>query len=119
MAKEEQELATLRKRVAELEALVGLNAVDGKAEEDKRAKMVANANLTAEQRTQAIADQRYPDGKPFRLRMKDFPTLKLKAHSIEEAKGRYMTLCGILSIDATAPNAPVLEAQEEPAMAAA
>ena len=97
---EKAEVAALRKRIADLEAFINGESADRQAQEKRLAEVTALANLSAEERTQRIADKQYTDGTPFRVGLKEFPSLRLKAHSVEEARGRYRALCGILSVDA-------------------
>lgn len=53
--------------------------------------------LTAEERTQIVADQRFKGPARFRCGHRDCPSVIVAAASPEEARIRYQELCGIRS----------------------
>jgi hypothetical protein len=80
-------------------------------EEQKRqyAEFLAWIALTAEQKTQLVADKKFKDagGELWEVSLQEQPTVRLPAHSEYEAVGRYNEICGITATAHKHTAAPV------------
>jgi hypothetical protein len=114
MAQERQqeraEVALLRAQVARYED----TAKETEAQRNKFLEFLAWVALSAEQKTQLVADRIYKDavelGGWWEVQLQEMPRVKLRAHSEYEAVGRYNELCGITGTAHKHTAAPVLEA---------
>jgi hypothetical protein len=90
---ERAEIALLRAQVAESQK----QKLETAEEKRKHAEFLAWIALTAEQKTQLVADKKFKDmgGDLWQVSLKDQPTVRLLAHSEYEAIGRFNEVCGI------------------------
>jgi hypothetical protein len=113
MAKQadESDLVQLRAEIAMLRAQVQL-AEDARKETEeqrnKHAAFLAWVALTAEEKTQRVADARFADrpdlGDWWEVQLpgkqgNECPRVRVRAHSDHEAIGRYREVCGILGTE--------------------
>jgi hypothetical protein len=102
MARDQDELMQLRAEVALLRAQVqeqDERRKETEADKARQASFLAWVGKTAQERTQLVADQRFPR-RPgmddlWEVELKEQPKIRLYASSEFEAIGRYAQLCGI------------------------
>jgi hypothetical protein len=106
-------LAAALRRIDELESLVsklnttGAGEVENEVSEKKRAWL----NLSAQEKTQLVIDQRWgTDGKRWRVNLTGHPEVLIPAESREEAISRYNLICGITAVVDNDPQRPLRHA---------
>ena len=88
------EVALLRAQVAEFQA----QAKETEAQKAAHARFLAWVGLSAAEKTQKVADERFADpslGDWWTVSLQEMPTVRVRAHSEYEAWGRYCDVCGI------------------------
>jgi hypothetical protein len=102
---ERAEIALLRAQVAE-QMKQKQETAD---EKRKHAEFLAWVALTAEQKTQLVADARFKDIQAplWQVSLQEQPTVRVPAHSEFEAIGRYNLICGITGTEHKHVAAPV------------
>ena len=91
---ERAEVALLRAQVERYE----LTAKETEAQAQRHKEFLAWVALSAEQKTQLVADRLFADpalGEWWTVTLQDQPTVRVRAHSEYEAIGRYNETCGV------------------------
>lgn len=113
LAQVEAENAQLRDRLANIEKFLALQApvttpIKQAQDRDEEFEKLKKVIVTpAKVQTQNIARRRYTDStKEYAIKIvslktgkEEIPEILIPARSVEEAKGRYDALCGILGVD--------------------